>query len=154
MLLLFQLKAKDNGYPITTASLCLPGNVLRQDKFSTSYIVYKIRYIVFTTYFNWFISLEIFFTFPSSTTIIDITVYCIENEWLSLYENQEIIVYTLCWWFRIRSKTIYGCLHVEKIRLSIIYLSKYCICTCIVVTHVLFTQYLSTYTYFIKGLSL
>lgn len=75
MLLLFQLKAKDNGYPITTASLCLPGNVLRQDKFSTSYIVYKIRYIVFTTYFNWFISLEIFFTFPSSSTIIDITVY-------------------------------------------------------------------------------
>lgn len=93
MLLLFQLKAKDNGYPITTASLCLPGNVLRKDKFSTSYKVYKIRYIVFTTYFSWFISLEIFFFYFS---LLDYNywhncIQCIENEWLSLYEIKELL---------------------------------------------------------------
>lgn len=53
----------------------------------------KIRYIVFTTYFSWFISLEIFFFYFS---LLDYhywhnCIQCIENEWLSLYEIKELL---------------------------------------------------------------
>lgn len=57
----------------------------------------------------------------------------------------------MIFFFNMQTTTICGCLHVEKNRLSTIYVSKCCICTCIGVSHVLFIQYLQKVRFLLQG---